>query len=45
LLEGVAQVPALMQADGLHPTARAQPMILDNVWPKLKSMLDGAVVR
>ncbi len=45
LLEGVAQVPALMQADGLHPTARAQPMILDNVWPKLKLMLDGAVVR
>ena len=45
LLEGIAQVPALMQTDGLHPTARAQPMILANVWPKLKVLLDVAVVR
>lgn len=33
LLEGVAQDPAKMQPDGLHPTAEAQPQILDNVWP------------
>ncbi len=45
LLEGVAQVPGLMQADGLHPTAEAQPIILNNVWPKLKSMLKASVLR
>lgn len=39
LLEGVALQPALMQADGLHPTAAAQPKVLDNVWPLLKPLL------
>jgi acyl-CoA thioesterase I len=33
LLAGVAENWDLMQADGLHPTAEAQPRILDNVWP------------
>lgn len=32
LLEGVALDPALMQDDGLHPTAPAQPRLLDTVW-------------
>lgn len=31
LLEGVGTEPELMQADGLHPTAEAQPMILETV--------------
>ena len=39
LLEGVALQPGLMQADGLHPTAAAQPKVLDNVWPVLKPLL------
>lgn len=39
LLEGVALKPDLMQADGLHPTAAAQPQVLDNVWPLLKPLL------
>ena len=39
LLEGVADRPALMQADGLHPNERGQPILLDNVWPVLKSLL------
>ncbi|MCX2919257.1 arylesterase [Stenotrophomonas rhizophila] len=39
LLEGVALKPNLMQADGLHPTAAAQPQVLDNVWPLLKPLL------
>jgi len=30
----------LKQADGLHPTAEAQPMIMDNVWPHLLTALD-----
>lgn len=39
LLEGIADDSALMQDDGIHPTAGAQPMVLDNVWPLLKDML------
>jgi acyl-CoA thioesterase-1 len=40
LLASVAQNPALIQEDGLHPTAQAQPRILDNVWSKLAPLLD-----
>lgn len=32
LLEGVGTEPEFMQNDGLHPTAAAQPMILQTVW-------------
>jgi acyl-CoA thioesterase-1 len=39
LLEKMALNAQLMQADGLHPAAPAQPMILDTVWPHLKPML------
>lgn len=39
LLEGVALKPGSMQSDGLHPTAAAQPQVLENVWPLLKPML------
>lgn len=39
LLEGVAGNPKLIQADGLHPNARAQPLVLDNVWPALAPLL------
>ena len=39
LLAGVATVPSLMQADGLHPTAAAQPRILETVWPVLEELL------
>lgn len=38
-LQGIAETRAMMQPDGLHPTAAAQPMILDNVWKKLESLL------
>lgn len=39
LLDGVALDPGLMQTDGLHPRAEAQPQILDNVWAQLKPRL------
>jgi acyl-CoA thioesterase-1 len=39
LLQGVAEKPALMQADGLHPNERGQPVLLDNVWPVLRPLL------
>jgi acyl-CoA thioesterase-1 len=38
-LEGVGGVPEMMQADGLHPTAQAQPVLLENLWPTLKPLL------
>ncbi|MDX1299322.1 MAG: arylesterase [Pseudomonas sp.] len=39
VLEGIGGVPGLMQNDGIHPTAEAQPKLLDNVWPTLKPLL------
>jgi acyl-CoA thioesterase-1 len=42
LLEQVALEPQLMQADGIHPTAAAQPMLLDTVWPRLEPLLKPA---
>jgi acyl-CoA thioesterase-1 len=39
LLAGVADNDALLQADRLHPTAEAQPVLLNNVWPYLKPLL------
>ena len=39
LLAGVAEHRHLMQPDGLHPTAEAQPRLLDNVWPNLEQLL------
>jgi acyl-CoA thioesterase-1 len=38
-MEGVATEPSLMQPDGIHPTAEAQPVLLDNVWPVLEPLL------
>lgn len=38
-LSGVAENRELMQADGVHPRAKAQPMILDNVWRVLEPLL------
>ncbi|MEO4046602.1 arylesterase [Pseudomonas sp. CAU 1711] len=38
-LEGVGGVPGMMQADGVHPLAVAQPQMLENVWPTLRPLL------
>ncbi|MEX2468816.1 MAG: arylesterase [Pseudohongiellaceae bacterium] len=40
LIDGIPQQPQLMQDDGIHPTAEAQPMIVHNVWPVLESLLN-----
>jgi acyl-CoA thioesterase I len=42
LLENVALKPALMQTDGLHPNEQGQPLLLDNVWPRLEPLLRAA---
>jgi acyl-CoA thioesterase-1 len=39
LLDGIGGVDELMQADGIHPRAEAQPIMLDNVWPALQPLL------
>ncbi|CAN5181524.1 arylesterase [soil metagenome] len=39
LLEGVALEPALMLADGIHPNAKAQQKLLDNIWTELEPEL------
>ena len=45
LLDGVADRRELFQADQLHPTAAAQPRILDNVWPTLEPLLKRGAKR
>jgi acyl-CoA thioesterase-1 len=39
LLEDIALDPGMMLPDGIHPTAAAQPVILDKVWAALDSGL------
>ncbi|MFT7387598.1 MAG: acyl-CoA thioesterase-1 [Candidatus Endobugula sp.] len=39
ILEGVAIDPTLMQNDGIHPVAAAQPKMLSNVWDYLEPLL------
>jgi len=43
LLEEIALEPGMMMADGIHPTAEAQPVILDTVWLVLRPLLEPAV--
>ncbi len=46
LLAGVADGPdplRLFQGDRIHPNARAQPIMLDNVWRPLKALLRPGV--
>ena len=42
LLDNVALHPELMQEDGLHPNEKGQPLLLDNVWPRLMPLLRAA---
>ena len=38
-MEGVALNDDLLQADRIHPTAEAQPILLDNAWPVISATL------
>ena len=44
ILEGIALDDSLMQDDGIHPTAEAQPQLLDNIWPALEKLLPEQAV-
>jgi acyl-CoA thioesterase-1 len=39
LMKDVALDETFMQADGIHPNARAQLILLDEIWPALKPLL------
>jgi len=38
-LKNIALNPSLMQADQIHPTAEAQPLLLENSWDTLEPLL------
>lgn len=40
-LEKVALEPGLMQSDGIHPTAEAQPLLLETLWGYLLPLLES----
>lgn len=40
-LEEIALLPGMMQTDGIHPTAAAQPLMRDIVWDYLRPLLDN----
>lgn len=40
LLAGIATDAALMQQDGIHPTAAAQTQIVNNIWPSILELLE-----
>ena len=42
LLEGVAGVPELNQADGIHPTVAGAARIADHLWPAVEKMIQTA---
>jgi acyl-CoA thioesterase I len=37
--EGIGEQQEYFQADGIHPTAQAQPRLLDTVWQELRPLL------
>jgi len=40
-MDGVALNDDLMQDDGIHPNAEAQPLLLDNAWPIIRDALNA----
>lgn len=40
-MEGIALNEELMQDDGIHPNAAAQPVLLDNAWPAISAALEA----
>jgi acyl-CoA thioesterase-1 len=39
ILEDIALVKDMMQQDGLHPNAKAQPLITDKIWQYVGSLI------
>lgn len=45
MLDGIAGKRELIQEDGLHPTAAAQPKVMENIWTALEPLLGKPVRR
>jgi acyl-CoA thioesterase-1 len=43
MLDGIAINPELMQSDGIHPTAEAQPRLLELIWTQLLPLLESPI--
>jgi acyl-CoA thioesterase-1 len=43
LVDGIGTEQNLMQPDGIHPNATAQPLIRDRVWEELTPLLEQEV--
>jgi acyl-CoA thioesterase I len=43
LLTDIALSPTLLQGDDIHPNAAGQPLLLENVWPTLKPLLQKSI--
>lgn len=41
IMDGVATTPALMQPDGIHPTAEAQALLMENIIPTVRKALQA----
>jgi len=39
-LEDIFDKPGMLMEDGIHPTAEAQPLILEKLWPELTPLLE-----
>ncbi|MBL1142557.1 MAG: arylesterase [Proteobacteria bacterium] len=40
IFQNIADVPGLMQADGIHPVESAHPIMLENIWPSLSKLIN-----
>lgn len=45
MLDQIAEKRALIQQDGIHPKAEAQPQIMKNVWPGLEPLLTANAIK
>ncbi len=45
LLNGVAGIPRLNQADGIHPNLAGERIVADNLWKALKPIIDDVRLR
>jgi acyl-CoA thioesterase I len=45
LMQDVALEPGMMQPDGIHPTAAAQPAMLEAAWPAIDRVLSRVAAR
>lgn len=43
-LDGIGAVDGMMQADGVHPTVKAQPLLLENVWQGFAPLLSPSTI-